>query len=250
MANQLFRNLRLWAVNTKAAVCLNDWRMDTLAIVMWNSSKYGSLLSSITSDIAGEVCLSQLLLIHIQALRALYCPALKNQYCEYCVGWAYLISMVVMATLQGIDSSTGISGLDGPCIEAEIFCPVKSKHVLQWTLFHTCLDHQNWFFFFLSLLGVLVEGAISQIFPVNSITDDIADMIKRTVKIIWIKWKTLKILLLCFVEHSESCRLGVFSVALPWILLFMYWIYYGPLKVNKLKRFWLERTVICIRTLY
>lgn len=158
MANQLFRNLRLWAVNTKAAVCLNDWRMDTLAIVMWNSLKYGSLLSSITSDIAGEVCLSQLLLIHIQALRALSCPVLKNQYCEYCVGWAYLISMVVMATLQGIDSSTGISGLDGPCIEAEIFCPVKSKHILQWALFHTCLDHQNWFAFFFSFSSRGIGG--------------------------------------------------------------------------------------------
>lgn len=145
MASQLFRNPGLWAVGTKAAVCLNDWRMDTLTIVMWNSC---SLLSSITSDIAGEVCLSQLLLIHIQALRALYCPVLKNRYCEYCVCWAYLISMVVMATLQGIDSSTGISGLDGPCIEAEIFCPVKSKHILHWNLFHICSGHQNWFAYF------------------------------------------------------------------------------------------------------
>lgn len=170
MANQLFRNLGLWAAVTKAAVCLNDWRMDTLTIVVWNSWKCCSLLSSITSDIAGDVCLSQLLLIHIQALRALYCPVLKNQYREHCVCWAYLISMVVMATLQGIDSSTGISGLDGPCIEAEIFCPVKSKHILQWTLFHICLDHRNWFaiFFLLSLPGILVEGIISQIFPANS----------------------------------------------------------------------------------
>lgn len=54
--------------------------------------------------------------------------------------------MVVMATVQGIDSSTGISGLDGPCIEAEIFCPVKSKHILQCTRFHTYLDHQSGFF--------------------------------------------------------------------------------------------------------
>lgn len=170
-ANRLFRNLGLWAVDTKAAVCLTDWRMDTLTIVMCHSSKCCSLLSCITSDIAGEVCLSLLLLIHIQALRALYCPVLKNQYCEYCVCWAYLISLVVMATLQGIDSSTGISGLDGPCIEAEIFCPVKSKRILQWTLFHIYLDHQTgllFFFLLLSLLGELVEGTIYQIFPANS----------------------------------------------------------------------------------
>lgn len=144
MANQLFGNLRLWAVDTKVSVCFNDWRTDTLSIVMWNSLKCCSLLSSsITSDFAREVCLSQLLLIHIQALRALHCPVLKNQYSEYCVCWAYLISMVVMATLQGIDSSTGISGLDGPCIEAEIFCPVKSKHILQCTQLHIYVDHQS-----------------------------------------------------------------------------------------------------------
>lgn len=133
----------LWTQMLQSVWMIGGW---TLSIVVQNSLKCFSLLSSITSDFAREVCLSQILLIHIQALRALYCPVLKNQYCEYSVCWAYLISMVVMATLQGIDSSTGISGLDGPCIEAEIFCPVKSKHILQCTQFHIYLDHQSGFF--------------------------------------------------------------------------------------------------------
>lgn len=145
---------------TQSIVCLNDWRMDTLTIVVWNSLKCCFLLRSITSGFA-RICLSQLLLIHIQAQRALYCPVLKNQYGEYCVCSAYLISMVVMTTLQGIDSSTGISGLDGPCIEAEIFCPVKSKHILQCTKFHIFLDHQSVFVLFLIFWGWGVKGAIS-----------------------------------------------------------------------------------------
>lgn len=184
-AKQLFRNLGLWAVDTKAAVCLNDWRMDTLALVVWNSLKCCSLLSSITSDFVREVCLSQLLLIHIQALRALYCPVLKNQYCEYCVCWAYLISMVVMATLQGIDSSTGISGLDGPCIEAEIFCPLKSKHILQCTQFHIYLDHQSGFFLIFWGWG-WKEQFLKYLLkiPADSIAKVIADMMKCIVKII------------------------------------------------------------------
>lgn len=41
------------------------------------------------------------------------------------------------------------------------------------------------------------------------------------------KCKMLKVLMICFSEHSESRRLCVSLVA--WILLFMYWIYYGQL---------------------
>jgi len=146
-----------------------------------------------------------------------------------------------MATLQGIDSSTGISGLDGPCIEAEIFCPVKSKHILQCTQFHIYLDHQSSFFLIFWGWGWKEQFLkyLLQI-PADSITKDIADMRKCIVKIIWMKWKTLKILLVCFSEHCQSCRLGVSSVAIPWILLFMCWPYYGQL--NKGKK--LEKVVV------